>query len=177
MQKKNIKLGVSFVIVIIFVGLVVYSLFNPRPANKTNNIINKKQLSSLNNIMKQDINTNEGSTVTATTTVGINPTSAPSVDKVAKNGDSLTVNYTGKLENGTIFDSNINPKFGHVKPFVFVLGSGQVIKGWDNGFLGMKVGEKKTLIIPPQEAYGSRAVGSIPPNSTLIFDVELIGIK
>ncbi len=170
MKKKDIKLGISFVIVIIFVGLIIYTLVTPRPNNKINNVINKNQLSSLNKTMEQ--NTNGNSTVTATVTVGIKKDS-----RVAKDGDTLTVNYTGKLENGTVFDSNIDPKFGHVTPFTFVLGAGQVIKGWDEGFLGMKVGEKKTLIIPPEKAYGSRAIGSIPPNSTLVFDVELVGIK
>ncbi len=172
MKKKDIKLGISFVIVIVFIGLIVYTFVTPRPKNKTNNFINKKQLSSLNKTMEQNTNKNEGSTVTATVTVGIKKSS-----RVAQKGDSLTVNYTGKLENGTVFDSNIDPKFGHVAPFTFVLGSGQVIKGWDEGFLGMKVGEKKTLVIPPEKAYGSQAIGSIPPNSTLIFNVELIGIK
>jgi FKBP-type peptidyl-prolyl cis-trans isomerase len=64
-----------------------------------------------------------------------------------------------------------------VQPFEFTLGAGQVIAGWDEGLVGMKVGEKKTLTIAPEKAYGSRAIGGIPANSTLIFDVELIAIK
>lgn len=95
----------------------------------------------------------------------------------AKAGDVLTMNYTGRLVDGTVFDSNVDPKFGHVEPFKFVLGSGQVIAGWDEGLVGMKVGDKKTLTIPPEKGYGSRAVGPIPANSTLIFDVELVGIE
>jgi FKBP-type peptidyl-prolyl cis-trans isomerase len=96
----------------------------------------------------------------------------------AKTGDTVSMNYTGRLENGTIFDSNVDPKFNHAEPFVFTLGAGQVIAGWDKGIVGMKIGEKKTLTIPPQDAYGANGVpGVIPPNSTLIFDVELIGIK
>ena len=98
--------------------------------------------------------------------------------EVAKAGDTVSMNYTGRLGNGTVFDSNVDPKFKHAEPFVFTLGAGQVIPGWDKGIVGMKVGEKKTLTIPPQDAYGANGIpGTIPPNSTLIFDVELIGIK
>jgi len=97
--------------------------------------------------------------------------------QVAKAGDVVSMNYTGRLEDGTVFDSNIDPKFGHVEPFVFTLGAGQVIAGWDKGIVGMKVGEKKTLVIPPENAYGERGAGGIiPPNATLIFDVELLAI-
>ncbi|MEK7080795.1 MAG: FKBP-type peptidyl-prolyl cis-trans isomerase [Patescibacteria group bacterium] len=99
-------------------------------------------------------------------------------EEVAKTGDTVSMNYTGRLENGTVFDSNVDPKFNHVEPFVFTLGAGQVIAGWDKGIVGMKVGEKKTLTIPSQDAYGANGIpGVIPPNSTLIFDVELLGIK
>ena len=96
----------------------------------------------------------------------------------AKAGDLVSMNYTGKLEDGTVFDSNIDPKFNHVEPFDFVLGAGQVIPGWDKGILGMKVGEKKTLVILPEDAYGANGVGGvIPPNATLIFDVEVLAVK
>jgi FKBP-type peptidyl-prolyl cis-trans isomerase len=72
----------------------------------------------------------------------------------------------------------VDPKFGHVKPFDFTLGAGRVIPGWDKGIVGMKVGEKKTLTISPADAYGATGVGGvIPPNATLIFDVELLAIK
>ncbi len=97
---------------------------------------------------------------------------------VSKSGDTVAMNYTGRLEDGTVFDSNVDPKFNHVEPFVFVLGAGQVIPGWDKGIVGMKVGEKKTLTISPVDAYGANGVpGVIPPNSTLIFEVELLAIK
>lgn len=102
---------------------------------------------------------------------------APAIAE-AKVGDSVSMNYTGRLQDGTVFDSNIEPKFGHVEPFVFTLGTGQVIAGWDKGIVGMKVGEKKTLTILPEDAYGARGIpGAIPPNSTLIFDIELLSIK
>ncbi|KKR69987.1 MAG: FKBP-type peptidyl-prolyl cis-trans isomerase [Candidatus Nomurabacteria bacterium GW2011_GWB1_40_7] len=96
---------------------------------------------------------------------------------VAKMGDTVSMNYTGRLEDGAVFDSNVDPRFGHVAPFEFTLGAGQVIAGWDKGIAGMKVGEKKTLIIPPEDAYGENGQGPIPPNATLIFDVELLEIK
>lgn len=95
----------------------------------------------------------------------------------AKAEDIVSVNYTGRLEDGTVFDSNVDPAFGHVEPFVFPLGIGQVIPGWDEGIVGMKVGEKKTLVVPPEKGYGENAVGPIPANSTLIFEVEVLAIN
>ena len=84
-------------------------------------------------------------------------------------GDILTVDYTGKLADGKTFDSSIGKK-----PFQFILGAGQVIKGWDQGMVGMKVGGKRSLVIPSSLAYGEAGAGeSIPPNATLSFDVEL----
>ena len=109
------------------------------------------------------------------------------VGDVAKAGDIVAVNYTGRLENGTVFDSNVDPKFSYkdpngkelhyLVPLTFTLGAGQMIPGFDKGVLGMKVGEKKTLTLPPEEAYGPSGSGQIPPNATLIFDVELIAIN
>jgi FK506-binding nuclear protein len=103
-------------------------------------------------------------------------TNPVSVDdsQIAKTGDTVAMKYTGKLKDGTVFDST--DKHGG-DPFVFTLGIGQVIKGWDTGIVGMKIGEKKTLTIPPEEGYGSQNIPGIPPNSTLIFDVELVAIK
>jgi len=97
---------------------------------------------------------------------------------IAKSGDVVAVNYTGKLADGTVFDSNVDPKFNHPEPFVFTVGAGMVIKGWDVGVAGMKVGEKRTLEINPEFAYGANGAGGvIPPNATLSFEVELLGIK
>lgn len=96
---------------------------------------------------------------------------------VAKAGDVVSVNYTGKLVDGTVFDSNVDAQFGHVEAFIFPLGVGQVIAGWDEGIVGMKVGEKKTLTIAPEKGYGENAVGPIPANSTLVFDIELLAIN
>ena len=91
----------------------------------------------------------------------------------AETGMSVSVHYTGKLEDGTVFDSSI-PRG---TPFTFTLGAGQVIKGWDLGVEGMKLGEKRSLVIPPHLGYGIRGAGAtIPPNATLIFDIELLEV-
>jgi len=95
----------------------------------------------------------------------------------AKAGDTVSMNYTGRLADGTVFDSNVDPNFGHVEPFVFTLGAGRVIAGWDEGIVGMKVGDKKTLVVPPEKAYGPNDYGPIPGNSTLTFEVELLAIQ
>jgi FKBP-type peptidyl-prolyl cis-trans isomerase FkpA len=102
----------------------------------------------------------------------------PGTGPVPKAGQTVTVNYTGWLfvdgKKGTKFDSSLDRN----QPFSFTIGQGQVIKGWDEGVATMHVGGKRTLIIPPDLGYGaSGAGGVIPPNATLIFDVDLISVK
>jgi len=99
--------------------------------------------------------------------------------KVAEPGKTVTVHYTGWLyspmapkQHGQQFDSSVGGE-----PFSFPLGAGMVIKGWDQGVAGMKVGGKRTLIIPAELGYGARGAGPIPPNANLIFDVELLDVK
>jgi FKBP-type peptidyl-prolyl cis-trans isomerase FkpA len=94
--------------------------------------------------------------------------------KTAVAGKKLSMHYTGWLTNGKKFDSSLD----HDEPFSFTLGTGEVIKGWDEGVAGMKVGGKRQLKIPPAAGYGSRgAPPVVPPNATLIFDVELLDVK
>ena len=93
---------------------------------------------------------------------------------VPKTGQKVKVHYTGWLENGTKFDSSVD----RGQPFEFVIGVGQVIKGWDEGVSTMKIGGKRKLIIPSKLGYGPTGAGStIPPNATLVFNVELLGVK
>jgi FKBP-type peptidyl-prolyl cis-trans isomerase len=98
-------------------------------------------------------------------------------DTAAK-GQQVTVHYTGWLDNNGIKGSKFDSSKDRNQPFEFSLGRGQVIKGWDQGVEGMKVGGKRKLTIPPDLGYGSRgAGGAIPPNATLLFEVELLGVR
>ena len=155
-EKGNVSVAVSFIIVIAIICLIIYALMR-QPVQAPEQTIN---IAQTNNEPEAPISSNK-----------------KNMEQTSKNGDILVMNYTGRLTDGTVFDSNVDPKFGHVSPFKFTLGAGDVIRGWDEGLLGMKIGEKKTLTIPPEKGYGSRGVGSIPPNSTLIFEVELLAIN
>lgn len=103
---------------------------------------------------------------------------------VCEKGNKVKMRYTGYLLDGTVFDSNVDPKFGHPQPFEFPVGQGRVIPGWDNSILGMKVGTKAKLIIPSANAYGARATPGnannpkgIPANSPLVFDIEVLSVN
>jgi FKBP-type peptidyl-prolyl cis-trans isomerase len=157
-NKKSMNIGVAVVICVAVIAVLVFISINNKTNMTSNNNGSNAQNSVVNNM----------------------PTPAPTNTgaQVAKTGDTVAMNYTGRLADGTVFDSNVDPKFNHVTPFIFTLGAGQVIPGWDKGIVGMKVGEKKTLVIPPGDAYGVSGVpGTIPPNATLTFDVELLAIK
>jgi peptidylprolyl isomerase len=124
---------------------------------------------------------NFSTTTASSPTTAVNtPSTQSQTPAVAQPGDTVTVNYTGKLADGTVFDSSAS----HGQPFSFVLGAGQVIPGWDTGIVGMTVGQQKTLVIPPAQAYGAKGVQDpstgkyiIPPNATLTFDVQLVSIQ
>lgn len=91
---------------------------------------------------------------------------------VAKVGDLVTVDYTGKFSDGSVFDTSVGKE-----PYPFILGTGAVIPGWDQGLQGMKVGGKRLLIVPSALAYGASGYGPIPPNTTLVFEVTLISVS
>jgi FKBP-type peptidyl-prolyl cis-trans isomerase len=98
----------------------------------------------------------------------------PGAGATAQPGQKATVHYTGWLQNGTKFDSSVDRN----EPFEFTLGAGMVIKGWDEGVAGMKIGGKRKLVIPPALGYGARGAGGvIPPNAELTFEVELISLR
>lgn len=164
----NIILAV--VICLIVVGILIFiSVKKKANITPTDNLA-----SNTTNNPPIDVTNTANNTNTPTSTEKVIP-----AGEVAKVGDTVAMNYTGRLADGTVFDSNVDPKFNHVTPFIFTLGAGQVIAGWDKGIVGMKVGEKKTLVIPPADGYGATGAGNgaIPPNATLTFDVELLAIK
>jgi FKBP-type peptidyl-prolyl cis-trans isomerase len=163
------------VLVIGIIGLVVASLFifhitdsftaKQPEATKTVNITKDTK------VLKQTTPTIMNGT-TDTNGLKIEDTKIGTGREV-KSGDTVVINYLGTLTDGTKFDSS----YDRGQPFETQIGIGQVIKGWDLGVVGMKVGGKRKLTIPPELGYGSQDMGSIPPNSTLIFEVELIDVK
>lgn len=173
------------IIVILVIGGLVYITIN----NKSENAIEEnaevaenvsEENSVENSVVEEKVaESATNNKVENTTQNGLKITiTKQGTGAVAKVGDTVAMNYTGRLTNGTVFDSNVDPKFNHVDPFIFNLGGGQVIQGWDVGIVGMKEGEKRTLEISPEMGYGERGAGaSIPPNATLIFEVELLAIK
>jgi FKBP-type peptidyl-prolyl cis-trans isomerase len=143
MSSRTMQVGIAVTAAIAVV--VLFFIFNPFMQNTSS------------------VNSNNGGLVVQDEAVGTGP--------AAQAGDTVTVNYTGKLADGTVFDTSIGKT-----PYSFVLGAGNVIPGWDQGLVGMQVGGKRVLIIPPSLAYGSQAYGPIPANSTLTFEVELLGV-
>jgi FKBP-type peptidyl-prolyl cis-trans isomerase len=151
----QMKLIGYVIVVVLIAGIIGYLLISHAPSNTTmNDSQNTANQTSQNGKLKiEDLKVGHGQEV--------------------KSGDTVVINYKGTLTDGTKFDSS----YDHGQPFETQIGVGRVIKGWDEGVPGMKVGGKRRLTIPPSMGYGSQAVGNIPPNSTLIFDVELVGIK
>jgi FKBP-type peptidyl-prolyl cis-trans isomerase len=154
---------IIFVVFLLLVGLLLYFLFfNPRTEEPGSEILEDS---------KAEINIQDEETVSAELKIEV---VQEGKGQEAKNGDTLTVHYSGYLEDGTKFDSSLDGG----EPFVFQIGQGRVIQGWEKGLLGMKVGEKRKITIPPELGYGSSGAGGvIPPNATLIFEVELLGIE
>ncbi len=155
----------AIVLTILVAGVLIYAAF-PGHGATTANTQNDPQLN--NNLTAQ--HTTMPEQVKGLTIEVIKEGSGAGAQK----GQSITVDYTGKLVDGTVFDSSI-PRG---EPFTITLGIGQVIPGWDLGLAGMKVGEERKLTIAPELAYGASGIGGvIPPNATLIFDVTLKAIK
>lgn len=161
MDKKNSIIW--FLIVILVVAGLVFITINNRSKNTLPNEETGQVNDNMENLQKEGVKITilkEGN------------------GQEAKIGDVVSMNYTGTFTDGTAFDSNIDPKFRHVEPFTFNLGAGQVIRGWDVGIVGMKEGEKRRLEISPEFAYGETGAGGvIPPNTTLVFEVELLKIN
>ena len=126
----------------------------------------------------------QGPSMTAPTTTTVNNTASQATElktedikegtgPAVKSGDNIVIHYKGTLTDGSTFDSS----YERGEPFETTIGVGQVIEGWDKGIIGLKVGGKRKLTIPPAMGYGDRPAGKIPPNSILIFEVELLEIK
>ena len=172
-MSKNIFI---ITVLVIFIGIAIWFFMK-----KTNNSMSPKNLESLsssNNVSPSPINSSAAPVKENWVTL---PNGLKILDVIigpgreAKSGNVVAANYIGTLQNGKKFDSS----YDRSEPFAFILGSGQVIKGWDIGIEGMKVGGKRKLIIPPELAYGSREIsnGLIPANSTLYFEVELMAVE
>lgn len=147
-QTIGVFAGLGILAYVLFAGNLV-GIFGFSNNNQETNM----QESSVSGVEVRDISVGSGRAVEA--------------------GDVVTVHYVGTLSDGRVFDSSLDRN----TPFSFTVGAGQVIRGWEEGIPGMQVGGKRTLIISPDYGYGSQGVGPIPPNSTLIFEVELINIE
>lgn len=144
-----VSVGVLLVAYTLFGGSII-NLFQNNPMSDSSPLAAASQSLNSNNVIVKDVVVGQGSEV--------------------KTGQKIVAHYILSLSDGTVIQNSKD--FG--QPFQFTLGAGEVIKGWEEGFAGMKVGGVRTIIIPPELAYGANQVGPIPPNSTLIFTVELL---
>lgn len=175
------KLGL--LVVILILSLIAFYFSNPRKNMLGNLDSNKLSLNPTSSQTPSAASLAPNPSPQASQSPLPSPTTFPDglivQDEVVGNGpevkagDSVTMQYVGTLQNGQKFDSS----YDRNQPFTTQIGVGSVIRGWDEGVPGMKVGGKRKLIIPSDLGYGNQAKGSIPPNSTLIFEVELLGVK
>ncbi len=156
-QNEMIAVAVAIVVVVVILSIGILNTISRNTAQNTNKAVETKKTN-----MEQAL---DAGLIIKDVVVG--------EGEEAVDGMKVTTNYVGKLDDGTVFDSSIRRGV----PFSFTLGVGQVIKGWDLGIKGMKVGGKRELTIPADLAYGNRAIGAIPANSTLHFEVELLGVE
>lgn len=179
MQVTSTGIAVALAVVValglLFFGPQILSPFTPQSAAIATSTLPVATTSTM------DTQDTSGAAAMAAPIPNPLPTTLTATDTVvgtgaeAKTGDSVTVDYVGMLPNGTVFDASANHG---TTGFTFQLGAGQVIKGWDQGVVGMKVGGKRRLIIPADLAYGNQAVGGvIPANATLVFDITLRDVK
>ncbi|MDP2656249.1 MAG: FKBP-type peptidyl-prolyl cis-trans isomerase [bacterium] len=149
-MNKKIYFSLVIIAVLVAVGLLAYNLSSKKSTMNINQNVEKAPLTDLG---VTDLMVGTGAEAVA--------------------GDEITVQYVGKLSNDIIFDSSYNRN----SPFAFTLGAGMVIQGWEQGIVGMKVGGKRLLSIPADMAYGAATRGSIPANSDLYFEVDLVSIQ
>lgn len=149
LSSDKIALSIGAIVLII----IVLFLYGPVDFSKETSLVTKGADMPTGELLIEDLQEGSG-------------------QRVVEVGDDITIHYRGTLTNGEVFDSSID----RGEPFKTRIGVGQVIAGWDEGVLGMKVGGKRKLTVPPDKAYGNRAIGSIPANSTLIFELELLSI-
>jgi FKBP-type peptidyl-prolyl cis-trans isomerase len=168
-MNRPVTLGI---ILILVVGIVSFLILKQQKSSDLNETANQGTISQVTPTPAVQQSAS-GSAAMNTDQLKIEDTQV-GTGKEAKSGDTVVMNYRGTLLNGTEFDSS----FKRNQPFTTQIGVGQVIKGWDEGVPGMKVGGKRKLTIPADMAYGARGVpGVIPPNSTLVFEVELLDLK
>jgi|SRR3989344_922514 len=151
----------QWIAVVVALGAVGYIFFLGGSLNNVTSNLSQSGAAT----MSENNSANQTTLVVQDSTVG--------TGAEAMAGKVVTVNYVGTFQDGTKFDASAD----HGEPFSFTLGAGEVIKGWDQGVAGMKIGGKRVLIVPPELGYGDRQVGPIPPNSTLIFAVELLKVE
>ncbi len=176
------KIGITVSIIVVVVALGIARFFqlkhtgvvaeDTNTANNTSDIIRvDSHAPDTNAAMKQAIL--NGSTGEGDITKLIVSDAIVGTGREVKVGDTVTVNYIGLLKDGPEFDNSYKKK----KPFSFKVGASDVIKGWDQGIIGMKEGGQRILVVPPRLGYGNAIVGPLPANSTLIFLIELLSIK